>query len=59
MTTLVVLGDDDPQTPADDVLGHAHDRVRIEVWPSGHLLPVRLSDRLADVVDAELLASSL
>lgn len=35
-----------------------HERVRVEVWPADHLLPVRLADRLAQLLDAELLSSS-
>lgn len=55
--TLVVLGADDPQTPSADVLGHPHDRVRAELWPADHLLPLRLAERLAELLDEELAAS--
>ncbi len=48
----------DSQTPSADVLAHPHERVRVEVWPADHLLPVRLADRLAQLLDAELLSSS-
>lgn len=56
--TLVVLGEDDLQTPSADVLAYPHERVRVEVWPADHLLPVRLADRLAQLLDVELAASS-
>ncbi len=56
--TLVVLGEDDLETPSADVLAYPHERVRVEVWPADHLLPVRLADRLAQLLDAELAASS-
>lgn len=49
-------GEDDPQTPSEDVLGHPHGRVRVEVWPADHLLPVRLADRFTELLDAELLS---
>jgi pimeloyl-ACP methyl ester carboxylesterase len=56
--TLVILGEDDPQTPTEDVLAYPHGLVRVEVWPADHLLPLRLADRLAGALDAELLSGS-
>lgn len=48
--TRVVLGDDDAQTPAQDLLDLPHDEVSIEIWPADHLLPVRLPERLAGLI---------
>ncbi len=48
--TTVVLADADRETPAEDVLDWPHADVRVEVWPSDHLLPLRHADRLADLI---------
>lgn len=54
--TLVVVEDADAQTPAEDVLNWPHDDVRVEVWTSDHLLPLRHAERFTDLVVAEVTA---
>jgi pimeloyl-ACP methyl ester carboxylesterase len=56
LPTLVVVGDADAQTPAEDVLNWPHDDVRVEVWTSDHLLPLRHAERFTDLVVAEVTA---
>ncbi len=48
--TTVVVGDADRQTPPEDVLDWPHDAVRVELWPSDHLLPWRHAARLAELL---------
>jgi pimeloyl-ACP methyl ester carboxylesterase len=52
--TTVVLADADRDTPAEDVLDWPHGAVRVEVWSSDHLLPLRHADRLAELVASEV-----
>ncbi len=54
--TTVVLGDADRETPAEDVLDWPHGAVRVEVWSSDHLLPLRHADRLSELVASEVAA---
>ncbi len=56
--TLLILGENDSQAPPEDVLAHPHEHIRVEVWPSDHLLPLRHADRLANLLHAELLSPS-
>ena len=56
--TLIILGDNDSQARPEDVLAHPHEHIRVEVWPSDHLLPLRHADRLANLLHAELLSPS-
>lgn len=57
--TLIILGENDLQAPPEDVLAHPHGHIRVELWPSDHLLPVRHADRLANLLHAELLSPSV
>jgi hypothetical protein len=54
--TTVVLGDADREAPAEDVLDWPHGVVRVEVWSSDHLLPLRHAERLAELVASEVAA---
>lgn len=54
--TTVILGDADRETPAEDVLDWPHGAVRVEVWSSDHLLPLRDADRLAELIACEATA---
>ena len=54
--TTVVLADADRETPAEDVLDWPHGDVRVEVWSSDHLLPLRHADRLAELIASEVTA---
>ena len=54
--TTVVLGDADRETPAEDVLDWPHGAVRVEIWGSDHLLPLRHAERLAELVASEVAA---
>ena len=56
--TLIILGENDSQTPPEDVLAHPHEHIRVEAWPPDHLLPLRHADRPADLLHAELLSPS-
>jgi pimeloyl-ACP methyl ester carboxylesterase len=54
--TTVVVGDSDPETPAEDVLGWPHPRVQVTEVPNGdHLLPLRHPDTVAAAIQAVLL----
>lgn len=44
VTTVVVVGEDDTEAPAADVLDHPHDRVEVRVVATDHLLPLRRPD---------------
>jgi pimeloyl-ACP methyl ester carboxylesterase len=55
VTTVVVVGEDDTEAPAADVLDHPHDRVEVRVVATDHLLPLRRPD----VVQAAVAAAPL
>jgi len=54
--TTVLVGDRDPETPAQDVLDWPHERVEIvEVANADHLLPLRHPDTVVDAIRTFLL----
>lgn len=56
VATTVVLGDADPETPAQDVLAWPHDRVSVvEVAGGDHLLPLRAGERVTAAIGEALL----
>lgn len=48
--TTVVVGDQDRETPAKDVLDHPHDAVAVEVVDGDHLLPLRRSAEVEVII---------
>ena len=49
--TTVVVGDADPETPAEDILAWPHDEIDVTVVASGdHLLPLRHADQVVQAI---------
>lgn len=56
LPTTVVVGDRDPETPAEDVLTWPHEHVEVVLVESGdHLLPLRHADAIVTAVSTRLL----
>jgi pimeloyl-ACP methyl ester carboxylesterase len=49
--TTVIVGDADPETPAEDILGWPHEHVDLVVVASGdHLLPLSHADQVVQSI---------
>lgn len=56
LPATVVVGDRDPETPAEDVLNWPHEHVEVVLVESGdHLLPLRHADAIVAAIGARLL----
>ena len=54
--TTVVVGDRDPETPAEDVLNWPHEHVEVVLVQSGdHLLPSRHAGAIVTAIGTRLL----